>query len=116
MTTVVLVDGGEVTPGENRFTSFSETPQSGEVGQIIRFPGRPTSDVRFYGIKKVVYPYVGGGAVEDFPFGVTAYKIWNPTVFFPVSTYEIGGSTVIYFPEKSSLPLGSEFLLFRVFP
>lgn len=115
MTSYVLNDQGTVVPGGYALTSFAETPIAGEVGQLIVFEGRPYTEVLFYGVRKVLmaapppevtigYPVVGGRDL----------KLWSPVTFVPVSDYYDGGTTALYFPERSPLGTTQVYKLYRV--
>lgn len=114
MTTYTYVDGGTVIPGETNFTSYGQTPQDGEIGQLIHFAGFTYKNIGLYCIRKSLVDYVGLGTVEDYPVVAGAdIKQWNPTMFVPVSLYQLGSATVLYFP-KDTIAAGKEYSLWRV--
>lgn len=116
MPTYNLVDGGNVTRGQMRFTSFSENVQAGELGQLIRFPAYTFEDSQLFCVRKVVLDYVGLGVIEDFPLVPTKdMVIWSPTTFVPSSFYHSGGATLLYFPMRTPVPDGAEWQVYRVF-
>lgn len=109
-----LVDGGQIIPGEMRFTSYSNAGVANETGQIVRIVNRDKDDVQLYAVRKSVLDFAGG-AIQDFPLVPTKdIKIWHATTFIPLSFYQGEGSTLLYFPESIRGLGGVSWLLYRV--
>lgn len=116
MTTYLLNDSGFVVPGEIALTSYNEEAGVGEIGQLIVFSGRTYSEILFYGIRKVLLPAPPFTVTIEYPsVGGKDLKLWSPVVYVPVSDYVSGGTTALYFPERSPLGPNQEYRIYRVF-
>ena len=115
MPTYVPVDSGTVVKGQIRFTSYYETAQSGEIGQLLVFDNYNWDKTQLFCIRKVVLPFVAGQNINDYPLLLGSdIEVWSPTTFFPVSGYYPGGTTLLYFPERLGLPVNQPWRLLRV--